>query len=283
MQIILQANYGSSVANDMKNALDEYQHGVEFLKGVTNETATAGPDKIRELRLSVLVKSCLVVSWTGSLPFLIKSVSTVVDDKHLHADLCEYRPIFQLAAGRAVACTADVRSSCVDLMSLEIAKFETIAPGGDTLPFAVDVRSRTNALLQQLQTVVLPFLFGMIGGFLAVLFNPNPGFVHLEGPEGEAIRYLLRPFIGGVAGLLICVLIAGTYRAEPSYSINIIGLLAGYGLELLPMVLNAGVVAMRAGFEKAPKHEDQVRSDQDPKTAHSIRNHAKGSENEQNL
>jgi hypothetical protein len=258
VRTILHANYGSAVANDAIKIFDKYQEEIKSHPGNATPDVT---QQIRNLRIEVLTKSCTVVRWTGSLPPFLKLVGSVAEDNDLHLQLCKYERFTRMTVGTLPVCKPEDKdrndkSACFDLNS-EMKPFENIAPGGDTSQFAADVRAQTNALLQQMQTILLPFLFGVIGGFLALFFDPRPGSVQIANPEAEAMRYLVRPAIGGVAGLLVCLLFAGGTRVEQSYSINMLGLLAGYGLELLPMALNRGLRTVRDVLEKDSRGQEK--------------------------
>jgi hypothetical protein len=242
VQTISHANEGSTTNDEIKTAIGDYQREVDL----------ANTTSIIQHRFLVFAKSCNAVQWTESLPPFLRLAGLVIDDKHLRADLCEYRPVTQLVYGIITICTSDdkVRLGCLDLTSQEMIRFSAIAPGGNTSQFANDVYGRTNALLGQLKTVLLPFLFGVIGGFLAVFFKPNLETMQIAGPGSETMRYLVRPVLGGVAGLLVGFLFAEGTGLKQSYSLSMLGLLTGYSLEILPMALNAGIVAVRNVLEK---------------------------------
>jgi hypothetical protein len=197
-------------------------------------------------------QSCNVVEWTDTLPPLLRLAGLVIDDNHLRADLCKYQPFIQLVHGRITVCTSDdkVPLGCVDLTSQEMIRFGGIAPGGNAPQFAHNVYDRANFVLGQLKTVLLPFLFGVIGGFIAVFFKPNPEPVQIISPDAEAMRYLVRPVFGGVAGLLVAFLFAEGTRLKQSYSLSMLGLLTGYSLEILLMALDRGIAAVRKRIRK---------------------------------
>jgi hypothetical protein len=242
VQTILEANEGSTKNDEVKTAIGDYQREVEL----------ANTTSINQHRGSLFAKSCDAVQWTESLPPFLRSAGLITDDKHLRAELCVYRPIIQLAYGVITTCTSDdkVRLGCLDLTSPEMIRFSAIAPGGNAPAFANGVYSRTNALLGQLKTVLLPFLFGVIGGFLAVLLKPNPEATQILGPGTETVRYLVRPVLGGVAGLLVGFLFAEGTGLKQSYSLSMLGLLTGYSLEILPLALNESIAAVRNVLEK---------------------------------
>src|SRR5262249_24391279 len=117
----------------------------------STQAASSADSALQDLRVSVLVKNCAIVTWTTSLSPVLKPIGLVVDRMEQHQKVCESSDIFRLATGSATRCTANDKdkSTCVEVET-KFDGFKTIAPYGNVLPFAENVGARTTALLQQL-------------------------------------------------------------------------------------------------------------------------------------
>ena len=228
-------------------------------------------DLLNDIQAQSLQRHCAVANWLSTVPSSLKFAGFDSGEFLNYGIVCQNQRLVSISDSFPhCESSKNPDQDCPpDTPQKTFIAFSRALPVGNLETMFEDIDDHADALLTLVETIWLPFFFGAIGGALGVLFSTDSehGIRVASGPLD--FHAVIRPLVGGLAALLICYLFAKPPVVDHVYSLNWLALVVGYGADILPVALNAGVRQVRTLLTQQPSTRDAKSEENTPTAASS--------------